>query len=539
MSRPIFIALILLIAAAATAFRLSELSMRPMHGDEAVNAFKLGETIEGRGYEYDPHEYHGPTLNYLALIPARLGGDGSYVGLSEFILRIVPVFFGTLLVLLLLPIGDGLGRMTAVFAALFVGVSPAMSFYSRYFIHEMLLVGFTAGLIVCGYRYSKKPCVLWALLAGVCVGLMHATKETFVIALGAMGGALLVMLYFRRQGGQWLGDLKRIRPAHGAVMMLAAAAVSVTFFSSFFSNAKGVGDSILTYATYLDRAGQTSLHEHPWHYYLGLLGYYQFDDGPVFSELMILLLALVGLGFVAKGAVSGANAALLRFIALYTVLMTIVYSLIPYKTPWCLLGFYHGIILLAGVGASYLIRLKPVCLGGAMGGLLAIGVGHLGWQAYSSSFKYFADSRNPHVYAHTGPDIFRIADRVKEVANALDVDMTTPVQVFCPGNDYWPLPWYLRGYQVEYGSAVPDESETAPIVLIQPPMEEALMRKLYELPPPGQKELYMHLFDESGREIKMELRPGVEMRGFVAKSLWDRFERTKAEAESTIQGSQQ
>jgi len=70
-------------------------------------------------------------------------------------------------------------------------------------------------------------------------------------------------------------------------------------------------------------------------------------------------------------------------------------------------------------------------------------------------------------------------------------------------------------------------------------MEEALMRKLYELPPPGQKELYMHLFDESGREIKMELRPGVEMRGFVAKSLWDRFERTKAEAESTIQGSQQ
>ena len=49
MSRSVFIALILLIAAVATAFRLSELSARPMHGDEAVNAFKLGETIEGRG----------------------------------------------------------------------------------------------------------------------------------------------------------------------------------------------------------------------------------------------------------------------------------------------------------------------------------------------------------------------------------------------------------------------------------------------------------------------------------------------------------
>lgn len=49
------------------------------------------------------------------------------------------------------------------------------------------------------------------------------------------------------------------------------------------------------------------------------------------------------------------------------------------------------------------------------------------------------------------------------------------------------------------------------------------MRVLYELPPPGQKELYMHLFYESGRTLPMQLRPGVEMLGFVAKSLWDQY----------------
>ena len=244
-----------------------------MHGDEAVNAVKLGETIEGRGYEYDPHEYHGPTLNYLTLIAARFHGVDSFSELQEPILRIVPVIFGTLLILFLLPVGEGLGRMAAVFAALFMAVSPAMVFYSRYFIHEMLLVCFTAGAIVCGYRYLKTPGALWALLAGVCLGLMHATKETFVIALGAMGGALLVLLCFRRHGGQWVDDIKRIKPAHCAVMLLAATAVSVTFFSSFFSDAKGVADSVLTYTTYLDRAGQTGVHEHPWHYYLGLLGH--------------------------------------------------------------------------------------------------------------------------------------------------------------------------------------------------------------------------------------------------------------------------
>ena len=59
MSRPIFIFLILIIATAAAAVGLPGLAERPMHGDEAVNAVKLGETIEGRGYEYDPHEYHG------------------------------------------------------------------------------------------------------------------------------------------------------------------------------------------------------------------------------------------------------------------------------------------------------------------------------------------------------------------------------------------------------------------------------------------------------------------------------------------------
>jgi len=529
MSRPIFIVLILLIAVAAAAVRLPGLAERPMHGDEAVNAVKLGETIEGRGYEYDPHEYHGPTLNYLTLIPAWLGGAGSFVELREPMLRVVPVVFGTLIILFLLPIGDGLGRVAAVFAALFMAVSPAMVFYSRYFIHEMLLVCFTAGVIVCGYRYLKRPGTFWALLAGGCLGLMHATKETFIIALGSMGAALLLMLCARWRVGQWVNDIKRVRPAHCAVMLLAATAVSVTFFSSFFSNASGVADSVLTYTTYLDRAGQTGLHEHEWHYYLGLLGWYQYADGPVFSELLILLLALVGLGFVVKGSVGRANAGLLRFVALYTVLMTVIYSLIPYKTPWCLLSFYHGIILLAGVGVAGLFQLKSKFVRFALGGLLLVGTWHLVRQSNAANYEYNADSRNPYVYAQTGADVFDIADRVKEMAQAHEDGRDTPIQIFCPLDDYWPLPWYLRGYRVEYGSEVADEAKSAPIILIQPPLEEALMRKLYELPPPGQKELYMHLFYDDGRVPYMELRPEVEIRGFVAKSLWDQFERAKAE----------
>ena len=54
----------------AAALRLPDLASRPMHADEAVHAEKFGALLEGRGYAYDPSEYHGPTLYYLTLLPA-------------------------------------------------------------------------------------------------------------------------------------------------------------------------------------------------------------------------------------------------------------------------------------------------------------------------------------------------------------------------------------------------------------------------------------------------------------------------------------
>jgi hypothetical protein len=45
------------------------------------------------------------------------------------------------------------------------------------------------------------------------------------------------------------------------------------------------------------------------------------------------------------------------------------------------------------------------------------------------------------------------------------------------------------------------------------------LRKLYELPPPGQRQLYVPLFDRY-----MQLRPQVELLGFVTKDLWDKYQ---------------
>jgi len=137
--------LILAATIAALALRLPRLRQRPMHGDEAVHAIKFGDLLEEGVYTYNPDEYHGPTLNYLTLIPARLASAMNLTEVTEVTLRIVPVFFGALLVLLILLAGDSLGSGAAVYAAVLTAISPAMVFYSRYYIQEMLLVCFTFG----------------------------------------------------------------------------------------------------------------------------------------------------------------------------------------------------------------------------------------------------------------------------------------------------------------------------------------------------------------------------------------------------------
>ena len=260
--------LILAATTAALVLRLPRLQQRPMHGDEAVHAIKFGELLAEGVYTYNPDEYHGPTLNYLTLIPARLSSAEKLTQVSEATLRIVPVFFGVLLVLLILLMSDGLKSGAAVYAAVLTAISPAMVFYSRYYIQEMLLVCFTFSAIVFGYRYTRNKNITWALLTGMSLGLMHATKETCIIAFGSMLLALFLMLLMRRPKDSFIKAVKTVKPSHLITGIVAGAVVSALFYSSFLTNPAGILDSVRTYTTYFDRAANNSLHIHPWYYYL-------------------------------------------------------------------------------------------------------------------------------------------------------------------------------------------------------------------------------------------------------------------------------
>jgi len=516
-------ALFLALAVLAGALRLPALAARPMHADEAIHADKLGTLLEGGGYAYDPAEYHGPTLYYLTLLPAWLQGARRYVEIDEVTLRSVPAVIGTVFVAAHAGARPFLGLPGALVAALLCAISPAMVYYSRYYIHEVLLVAFSFLALLAVCRYLLRPRTGWALVAGGAAGLMLATKETAPLALGSMLAGLAATDLAARSRGEAAPPLSALARHRDVVAaLLAALAVSLVLFSSFLGRPEGVVDAARAYGLYLERATAASWHIHPWHYYLGLLVHFPARGTPFWTEGLILALAAVGaVAAWTRTPVPGADSRILRFLAGYTLLMLVSYSAIPYKTPWCLLGFLHGMILLAGAGAALLVRqARSAGAKALVVGALAAAAAQLGWQAHAGSFRFAADPRNPYVYAHTGTDVFAVVERLEALCRAHPAGLAMPLQ-FMSRENLWPLPWYLRRLtRVEWWNGVADLTPIAPVVVVTPDMEPALVRRIYDVPPPGERELYVSIFERA-----VELRPGVELRGYAKGSLWDRFRR--------------
>jgi uncharacterized protein (TIGR03663 family) len=416
---------------------------------------------------------------------------------------------GVGLILLLLLLADGLGPQAVAWAAIFIAVSPAMVFYSRYFIHEMLLLFFTALTLGAGWRYTQTRSAGWAGLAGAGLGLMYATKETFVLSLAAMGLAAFATARWTAPKGARPSRLLALWNWKHAVLALSATfLVWLLLFSSFFSNWGGLLDSVRTYFPWLKRAGGHSVHIHPWNFYLQRLAWFHPAPGPVWSEGLILILAAVGGG----ASLLGRKSPLRFFLALYTIFLTAIYSAISYKTPWCLLSFYHGMIMLAGVGAAALgeyFRARPIRYAAAT--VLLVLTAQLSWQAWRASVVYCADRRNPYVYAQTAPDLLNLVQRAEGLARVAPAGYETIVKVIAPESDYWPLPWYLRRFKhVGWYDRLP-EDPFAPIVMIAASLDA-------------------RLDDRSGRKWIMagltELRPKKFFELYVELELWKKYVET-------------
>jgi uncharacterized protein (TIGR03663 family) len=510
----------ILVTAGALLFRVPRLDQRPMHTDEAVHAVKAGILIETGRYTYDAREYHGPTIYYAALPLVWLRGEKDLADTDEWTFRIVPVLFGAGLILLLLLTADGLGRCETLCGAVLTAISPAMVYYSRYYIQEMLLVFFTFGVMAAGWRYLRSKRIGWALIAGVGVGLAAATKETWVLTFGAMIlSAFLTVIWHRWRTGEPANIRHALNGRHLVIAAGVALLVAELFVTGFFTNPRGAIDLFLTYLNYVKRSGGAGIHDHPWHYYLRMLLYTKYGSGPWWSEGLILALAAVGLGAVLRkppGAVSSApsdpaRSSLRPFLAFYTVVLTVVYAGIPYKTPWCMLQFFQPMILLAGIGAMAIIKRAPGhALKAVVGILLVLAAVQLGHQAYRANFKFYADPRNPYIYGHTSTNLLRLVQRFEDLANVATEGRGILVKVITP--DPWPLPWYLRRFARVGYWVTPIDDPDAPLVVTSPELQADVENRLH-----GQYQTEYY-----------GLRPEVLITVLIREDLWDAFMKTRS-----------
>jgi uncharacterized protein (TIGR03663 family) len=474
MTKKAFRGLFLCAFLGALLFRVVRLDVRPMHADEANQAVKFGDLLEKGEYRFDPNDHHGPSLYYLTLPAAKVAGAKTLAQLDETVLRAVPAVLGAGLVLLFLLFSGGMSRDARLAAAALAAVSPALTYYARFYIQETLLVFFLAALIASGWRYARTRSGWWALAAGLSAGLMFATKETSLILFAGLAVAFGLVAAWEKvrahhksvvaNGDDWVWmDLRVKFPSAFpiAIFLIAAAAVAVVLYSSFFRNPGGIVDAVRAIGASFTKAGHPGVHAHPWYYYLQTLAYSRAAAGPVWSEAFVLFLAAAG-SIAAFGREAGPDGSprFARFVLFFTIITAAVFSLIPYKTPWNLLPFYLGLVLLAGNGIALVLRVsrfklvKVVILA-----LLVPGFASLAAQAYRGAFRAHSDPANPYVYAPTSPDLLRLVRAVERAAAAAPEKKDLLVKVIAPPEETWPLPWYLRtfsrvGYWTSPGPAL-------------------------------------------------------------------------------------
>ncbi len=527
LARPLLVAAMLGTLGIAAAFRLPALAVRPMHADEANQAVKAGTLYVTGNYQYDAGDHHGPSLYWLTQATLALSGAKGLADSDEIAYRIVPVVFSLGSIALLFLFADGLGYAATAVAALLMAISPACVYFGRYYIQESLLVFFILAALGFAWRYFCSRKLIWLIFAGAAIGMMHATKETWVLsAAAAVGGFALVWGWDRMWRRRLAApeDAGETLAPQGIVLRLflvlaVAILVAGAFYSGFGRLGSGPWESITAYRNYWHRS---QLHEHaePWYYYLQILFAFRPSRHFFWTEGLIAALAIIGgiSGFAERpGTISADRRFILPFLTFYTLLLTALYSLIGYKTPWCALSFLSSTILLAGAGAAAIVRIAPGRFAKfAACTAIALGIGHLAWQSYQLNYRFSADVRNPYVYAHTPPGIVELATRLDRFASKLPQGRDLSIHVVVPDN-YWPLPWYLRKFNQERVRYWLDAKKWQKDTQRQPWPDVLIIALEVET-----ETFSEHLADYNGQML-VALRPGVFVRVFVRSELWPAF----------------
>ncbi len=501
-----------MIIALAAALRLFLLGIKPPHFDEGINGWFVDQMTKNGYYRYDPTNYHGPLHFYVLFLFQTLFGRNIWA------LRMPVVLMSITSVWLTLKYEPFVGRTAARWAALAMAVSPGFVFYGRYSIHEIWLVFFSMlfllGLL--GLWRFGTPGHLWA--AGMGFTGMILTKETYIIHLGcALVAAVVCYVSHRitpapdakvsKQSWDWF-DL--------AVVLATGIALILFFYSGTFFHWSGVRGLYQAYTAWFATGTEGHGHEKPWDYWLRLLGRYELP---------------IAIGLVTCLFCQKLKNISLRYLAIYGVGTLIAYSIVKYKTPWCIISIVWPMVFLFGAALTLApLRLRSrenqilaavIILAGGIATWFAlsqnyeffwpfVGLGilvvyliafrsreviwglhciailfSLGWAIWLNYFRCTTDTE-PYVYVQTYNDVFKLTGPVLALAHRNPTNYQMIGHLIRTSS--YPLPWMLGDFpKVGYY-----EHETLPVpvdadfLLVQgdriKEVEDKLQRSYYTQP---------------------------------------------------------
>lgn len=451
----------ILIAALACAMRAYDIESRPLHSDEGVNWHFLQEMSRTGVYPYSHENYHGPAYFWLSFSLTRIFGE-SVLGM-----RLASILSGLLLLPVLIVVRPLAGSRFVLLAALLLAVSPSMVFHSRYGIHEMLFILSSALFALNLYRLLQAEDLRCIYFLACALALLIATKETFVITLAAVGlPALLLAAGSYRRFMQFI----RAEAIHFPQALLLLSSIVILFYSSGLRSFKGVRELFFSIPQWIGR-GTTSDPGHfkPRMYYLKNLIWETEPYLPLLftAACLILLFVLFLSPRTVRQSLHEQRNKFGFFLFSWAVLIGLVYSFIPYKTPWLVINitfpallfcawllnsiwdwqgtFAAAAALVFTVIVLYAVK-STVTLNYSGSALPAPLAKHLHCVPYGSP--------NPFSYVYTSPGMLEVVQRIKEYWQ------THPqAKVLVGTKGYWPLPYYLREKSLQAGYFVPENIE--------------------------------------------------------------------------------
>ena len=417
------------IAILAAVLRLLFLDLKAPHFDEGINGWFADQMRVDGTFKYRADNFHGPWHFYTVFLSQSL------LGRNVWALRLPVVAASLLCIPVILLFARWLGRSAVRWAAAAFAVSPAFVFYGRYSIHEPWFVLFTM-------LFTWGTIALWldrdrAGLWAACLGLtgMILNKETYIIHAGALALAGLVF-------AAW-GKFSPVRPpvtraarrgwsSRDAWTAAAVCFFAIVFFYSgnffYWPGLLGPFQAVLEW-TKTGAAGNG--HEKaaydllPFvnYYWLALLVRYEWP-------------ALAGLFWSVRYAWPAP--AVPRLLAILGAGVLLAYSLVPYKTPWCIISILWPWLLLFGVWLSSFKRTVFAAVIGAA--LLAASLAI----AIRLNFREYENDAEPYVYVQTYRSVETLTGPLLALAQ------NDPQRALMAGSvyleSYYPLPWILGDF---------------------------------------------------------------------------------------------